>query len=253
MTPSADDWWLSLYDDVVAEAILARRDPAALEATIAFLTHHLHLGPGCTVLDQCCGIGSLAVPLARAGCRVIGVDQCAAYVERARAAIGPEQASSSFHAADAFDFVAPVPCDAAFNWNTGFGNADDQRNAHMLRRAFESLRPGGRFALDYQHVPRILRTFQGYLVHRLSDQTIILRESRIDLAGGALVQRWTFLLSDGRRSERSSAVRLYLPHVLGEMLGAAGFVDVTYHGGLAGEPLELDSPRCILIATRPGD
>jgi SAM-dependent methyltransferase len=253
MTHPADDWWLSLYDDIVAEAILVRKDPAEVDATISFLRHHLHLRPGCTVLDQCCGIGSLALPLARAGCRVVGVDQSVAYVERARAAITPAYPACSFHAADAFDFVAPIPCEAAFNWGSGFGNADDHRNAQMLRRAFESLRPGGRFALDYQHIPRILRNFQGCLVHRLGDGTIILRESRLDLAGGALVQRWTFLLGDGRRSERSSAVRLYLPHVLGEMLQAAGFVDVAYHGGLAGEPLAPDSPRCILLARRLGD
>jgi SAM-dependent methyltransferase len=252
----AGDWWTSLYDDIVAEAFLVRKDPAELAATISFLTHHLHLQPGCTVLDQCCGIGNLALPLTRAGCRVVGVDQCAGYVDRARAALGPEQADCSFHTADAFDFVAPLPCDAGFNWGTGFGNAGDERNACMLRRAFESLRPGGRFALDYQHVPRILHDFQRCLVRRLTGEqgeTILLRESRLDLAEGALVQRWTFLRPDGQRVERSSAVRLYLPHVLGEMLRAAGFIDVTYHGGLAGEPLDPDSPRCILIATRPGD
>jgi SAM-dependent methyltransferase len=254
VTPPAGDWWSALYDDIVADLILVRKDPVALAATISFLTQYLDLAPGRVVLDQCCGIGSLALPLARAGCAVVGVDQSRGYIDRARAAVGPEHAPCTFVAADATGFIAPRPCDAGFNWNTGFGNGDDAGNARMLRCAFESLRPGGRFALDYQHVPRILRHFQGCLVHRLpgeQGETIVLRESRADLAGGALVQRWTFLFPDGRRVERHSAVRLYLPHVLADMLRAAGFVDIACHGGLAGEPLDLDSPRCILVGTRP--
>jgi hypothetical protein len=82
---------------------------------------------------------------------------------------------------------------------------------------------------------------------------VLLRESRVDLAAGALVQAWTFLLPDGRRVVRHSSVRLYLPHVLGEMMRAAGFVDVAYHGGLGGEALELDSPRCVVVGVVPGE
>jgi SAM-dependent methyltransferase len=256
VTQPADDWWTALYDDLVADLILVRRDQQGLAATTSFLVRELGLGPGRVVLDQCCGIGSLALPLARAGCAVLGVDQSARYIDRARAGVGPEHAPCTFVAADACDFAAPASCEAGFNWGTGFGSADDHRNARMLRRAFETLRPGGRFALDYQHVPRVLRHFQNSLVHRLAGdegETVVLRESTADLAAGALVQRWTFFLPDGGRLQRHSAVRLYLPHVLGEMMRAAGFGDIRYHGGLAGEPLDLDSPRCILVGTRAGD
>ena len=253
MTQPAGDWWPALYDDLVADLLLVRNDERELAATISFLTRHLDLGPGRVVFDQCCGIGSLALPLARAGCAVIGVDQSARYIDRARGGMEPTM-PCTFFAADALEFVAPMPCDGGFNWATGFGNADDQRNARLLGRAFESLRPGGRFALDYQHIPRILRDFQGCLVRRLPGEhgeTIVLRESRADLAAGSLVQHWTFLLPDGQRVERHSAIRLYLPHVLGDMLRAAGFVGITCHGGLCGEALDLDSARCILIGTRP--
>jgi hypothetical protein len=122
----------------------------------------------------------------------------------------------------------------------------------MLRSAFQTLKPGGRFALDYQHVPRVLRDFQSCLVRR-SGETVVLRESRVDLAAGELAQTWTFFLPDGRRIIRRSAVRLYLPHVLGEMMRAAGFIELSYHGGVNGEALELESPRCIVVGVRPGD
>jgi SAM-dependent methyltransferase len=255
MTQAASpDWWQALYDDAVAEAFLVRRDPDELAATAAFLRDRLHLTPGQTLFDQCCGIGSLSLPLAREGIHVIGVDQAEAYIRRARADAEREGLPCEYHADDAFSFTPGRPADAAVNWGTSFGNADDARNALMLRRVFETVRPGGRFALDYQHVPRVLRTFQHAMVRRVTGErgeTVILRESAVDLPQGTLRQRWTLHLPGGGRLERSSAVRLYLPHELAALVRAAGFVEVTFAGGVRNEPLTLDSPRCILLARRP--
>lgn len=247
------DWWAELYDDLVAEIFMARRDPRETRRTAWFLIHTLGLDPGSVVFDQCCGIGTLSRPLAENGVRVVGVDQSRAYVERARRdAAG---LSCEFFAADAAAFVSPTPCDAGFNWNTGFGNADDGRNREMLHRAFESLKPGGRFALDYQHVPRVLRQFQHTLSYRLptpDGEVILLREGVADLAAGELRQRWTFVLPDGTRRERHSLIRLYLPHELARLLAEAGFEVTDFLGGIGGEPLGLDSPRCVVVARRPG-
>jgi 2-polyprenyl-3-methyl-5-hydroxy-6-metoxy-1,4-benzoquinol methylase len=251
--PAPPDWWQTLYDAIVADLVLVRKDQPELQATVAFLTDRLHLLAGTSLFDQCCGIGSLALPLARAGVLVRGVDQAAGYIERARRQAQAEGLPCQFHVGDAFDFQPDQAVDAVLNWGTSFGNADDQRNLQMLRRAFQALRPGGRFALDYQNVPRLLRHFQPFLVHQSDKpgQTLIVRESTLDLAGGSLRQRWLFVLPDGNRQVRHSAVRLYLPHHLAGMLQQCGFADITFHGGVRGEPLGLDSPRCIVIARRP--
>jgi SAM-dependent methyltransferase len=246
-------WWQPLYDDIVAEMFLARRDPAELAATAAFLKDVLALEPGRTVFDQCCGIGTFSIPLAQAGVRVVGVDQSEAYIRRA--AESAAGLPCEFFAADAFAFAPATKCDAAFNWGTSFGNAlSDSRNLDMLRRAFDALKPGGRFLLDYQHVPRVLRHFQQTLTHRLArpdGEVLLLRESTIDLPAGALRQTWTFLLPDGKHYERRTAVRLYFPHQLGELLREVGFDGVQFYGGTDRRPLDLDSPRCVVVATRP--
>ena len=247
-------WWSSLYDDIVAEILLVRKDEDELRATVEFLCDRLGLRPGTAVLDQGCGIGSLALPLARRGVRVVGVDQCARYVELASRAVAAEGLDCRFHVGDARDFVPDQPVDAVVNWYTSFGHADDAGDRRLLERAFEALRPGGWLALDYQHVARVLRQFQPVLLHRhagAGGETLLVRESRLDLAGGALVQRWTFLFPDGRREERHSRIKLYLPHALGAMLRACGFADMRFVGGVGGEELTLDSPRCIALARRP--
>ena len=247
-------WWQTLYDDIVADMLLVRKDETELQATVAFLCERLCLHLGSTLFDQCCGIGSLSLPLARQGVSVLGVDQCVSYIETARRAAHALGLACRFQIGDAFDFVPEEPVDAVLNWGTSFGNADDVRNQRMLERAFQGLRPGGRLVLDYQHVARVLRHYQPYLVYRHQGErgeTLLVRESRLDLAAGNLCQRWTFVFPDGRRDERSSSVKLYLPHTLAAMLTACGFVDVEFCGGISGEVLTLESPRCIAIARRP--
>lgn len=248
------NWWQSFYDDIVADIMLRRKDLSDVQATISFLAEHLALSPGDRAFDQCCGIGTLALALARCGHELVGVDQAGAYIEEARQQASRAGLAAEFFVGDGCTFVPARPCAGAFNWDTGFGNGDDASNIRMLRCAYDSLRPGGWFALDYQHIPRVLARFQTSLVSHHQDQqgeTVIVRESQLDLAGGMLRQLWTLFLPDGRRVTRDSAVRLYLPHVLGAMLESCGFREVRYHGGVRGEPLTLDSPRCIVLARRP--
>jgi SAM-dependent methyltransferase len=249
-------WWEALYDDLLAEVFLAGTDPAELNATTTFLIDKLFLSPGDLVFDQCCGIGTVALALAARGLRLLGVDQSASYVCRAReAARHRGLAGCTFHQADAFTFVPEQRCAAAVNWRTGFGGAGkDETNRNMLARAYATLRPGGRFALDYQNVPYLLRHFQEVLVrrHRLPEgEVVLLRQSTPDLPRGILHQRWTWFLPDGRRREGLSAVRLYAPHELARLLVECGFEEPAFFGGVRGEPLGLDSPRCIVLARRP--
>lgn len=247
-------WWAELYDDLLAEVLLVREDPAETARTLAYLTAQLRLTPGCRVLDQCCGIGSLAIPLAQAGYQVVGVDQADGYIGRARAEARAGLAVE-LYAADAFEFVARPPCRAVLNWWTSFGYAaDDETNLQMLLRAFESLEPGGRLALDVMNLPGVLRSFAPTVTRRrptAHGEVELIRESELDLARGVLRKLWRYTLPDGRRVEHVSMVRLYLPHSLAELACRAGFVDVVLHGELDASPLGLDSRRCILVATRP--
>ena len=82
----AAPWWRDFHDDLLAQILLERDDPGALEATLDFIEAQLGVEAGAHLFDQCCGIGSLALPLAARGYRVSGVDQAANYIDRARTA-----------------------------------------------------------------------------------------------------------------------------------------------------------------------
>jgi SAM-dependent methyltransferase len=248
-------WWSSLYDDLLAEMLLERASEAEVARTLDFLEDKLALSPGATVFDQCCGIGSLALPLAARGYKVIGVEQAEPYVARAQREAEARGLDARFLAGDAFEVGPGVRCDAAFNWWTSFGYAlDDRQNAKMLARAFEALAPGGTFLLDTMNLPGVLRGFREHVVNRRDTtrgEVILVRESRFDFARGALLKRWTYFLPGGERVEHESTVRLHLPHTLVELCESVGFTDVELFGDLEGNPLHLDSPRALVRARRP--
>ena len=248
-------WWLSLYDDHLAAMLLERSDPTEVECSTDFLMQALELKPGARVMDQCCGIGSLSLPLLRRGVGVVAVDLIDSYVARTRADARAQGLEVDAHCADAFEFVATPPCDAVFNWWTSFGYAEsDAENACMLERAYASLVPGGRFALDFMNVPGVLRHFQDEVITRRTlpaGELVLVRHSELDFRGGALEKRWIFTLPDGEVVRHSSRVKLYQPWDLVALSEAAGFQEVTLVGDLDGQALGLDSRRCILLARRP--
>ncbi len=248
-------WWEAFYDEHLARALLEGTDPRDLEQTLSFFVRHLNLTPGARVYDQCCGIGRLSLPLARQGYQVIGVDQAPAYIEQATADADAEDLPITLLARDAFEFLPEAPVDAAINWWTSFGYAaTDEQNTQMLCRAFESLRPGGRFALDFMNLPGVLHGFHRDAVdHRPVDggDLVLHRESRLNLPEGVLEKTWRYFLPDGRRVSHETRVRLYMPHQLVEILTTVGFTDVQLFGAVDSSPLTLESPRCIAVATRP--
>lgn len=242
-TPDSTNWWADLYDDQLADVLLA--DTCDVDDTVTFLINELRLERGDRVFDQCCGTGRLSVPLATWGAEVIGVEQAARYVERARAS----RSSARFEIGDAFEFVVERPCRGAFNWWTSFGYLpDDDANVRMLQRAFESLAPGGRYALDFPNAANVHAAFRPHEVTRKHD-ILMVRESELDVARGLLHKRWTFVTGE-RRVERRSVLRLYLPDQLAGLFARAGFVDVRMFGGVDGASLALDRARCIVVGER---
>lgn len=251
----AAPWWHEFHDDLLASILLERTDPAELEKTLDFIIEVLELAPGARIFDQCCGIGSLARPLAARGFGVVAVDQAEGYIERARVEAEREPGLDlSYRAADARAYRPQDSVDGVINWWTSFGYAEeDDDNAQMLARAYESLRPGGIFLLDTMNAPGVLRHFQPSMISRRKiegGELVLLRESSIDLPAGALEKRWTYFLPDGRQVVHRTRVRLYQPHELGHLLRAVGFVDVQFFGDIAAEPLTLDTLRCICRARR---
>jgi SAM-dependent methyltransferase len=130
--------WYAIFLDSIPEA--------QTQAEVAFITRQLPLASHQTILDVCCGPGRHANALARHGYRVLGVDNNASVIARARSTAEP---GALFQQVDMrridsltqqFDGVISV-------W-ASFGYFDDVTNAAILRQIAAKLRPGGRAVID---------------------------------------------------------------------------------------------------------
>lgn len=254
-TTSTPPWLLRFFDDRFADLVLAR-DPTDVNEEVDLLLDLLDAPRGGRILDQGCGVGTLAIPIATRGFNVVGVDLVASYIDRARRAALVASTSCDFHVANALDFTPSTPCDAAFCWRTSFGfHRADSDNLRQIEAAFRALRPRGVFALDVGNVASILRNFQPCMMQRIDTndgEILVIRESDLDLVEGSLHQTWTYVVPGGQRHVREGTTRLYLPHQLADMMRSAGFVDVRLIGDLHRPDREIwpDAPRCIVVGRR---
>ena len=116
-----------------------------LEANAEEFIARLAPEPGARVLDVACGTGNLAVPAARAGAAVTGVDIAANLLEQARARAAAEGLSIRFDEGDA---EALPYADASFDEVvTMFGAMFAPRPELAAAELVRVCRPGGRIAM----------------------------------------------------------------------------------------------------------
>lgn len=255
MKDAAKNWCEEFFDDLFAEHHLVRSEDKEMRDTLAFLKDKLHLRSGGKILDQCCGVGSLSIAMAKMGYDVAGFDLIPSYIDRAKRDAAAAGVSCDFETGDAHAYIYRDPRDAVVNWWTSFGYAkDDAQNIKMLRCAAASLKSGGYFVLDYMNAPQRLRDFAkgdvAYSETKKADCTIVW-ESRLDRASEMIVKKWICQGADGRKVEKQGGgAKLYSSAQLERMLAECGFVDITFYGSIGGEALTGSSPRCIAVARK---
>ncbi len=128
--------WMAGDFGVVAKTISGDAD--------AFIAR-LDLPPGARVLDIACGTGNTAIPLARRGCFVTGVDIATNLLEQARARAAAENLTITFDEGDA---EALPYADGSFDAvTTMFGAMFAPRPELVARECARVLRPGGLLAM----------------------------------------------------------------------------------------------------------
>lgn len=256
MSKNQEKWWEEFFDDDFSAMFLDRENDSTLEPTADFLIATLDLKPGALVFDQCCGTGAFSIALAKRGVRVVGIDQASGYINRAvKSAENLNLENTIFEAADAFEYVTPSKCDAAFNWYTSFGYSnDDAVNIQMLHRVRESLKPDALFILDYMNVPNILANFKPVYTREqnVNGMTVeFQKHTEINHERGMIGSRWIYKFPDGSEREGRGESRLYMPEDIGGLFEQAGFENIQYWGGFDGEACDEQAQRCFVMGKTP--
>jgi len=248
-TPADDERLAALYD------LDVRFDDPAIDwfRGLARMT-------GGPILELGVGSGRVAVPLAKDGHEVIGIDRSAAMLRRAEQNARRSRVNVRLVEADMRSFSL----DRAFAlitiaFNTFLMLSADDRWA-CLARCREHLTPTGRLAVDvFQPDPNIIATLEGAVREewRRTDpdtkRTVTKFASERANVDGVTIHWWfDEELEDGgvRRIARETRLN-YLYRREGELLfSAAGFDLDSLHGDYAGSDATSSSPRLLFVLRR---
>jgi SAM-dependent methyltransferase len=252
---STSAWWEGFFDADYVRIWGPRFTPGEEEA--AALWRILALAAGCRVLDAPCGYGRVALPLARLGASVLGVDQSAALLEEAerrRGDLGPERLRYLQH-----DLRAPLAessFDVALNLGTSLGYATEDDDLAILRTLAAAVRLGSAVAIETIHRDAVAAMLAHAVApaHRLSDGTLVLESSRLDPVAGR-IETTSYWAGPSGSGQKSSSIRAYAITELLRLVERAGLrLRAALHPG-SGTPFEARGPffggRVLLVAERP--
>ncbi|HUT25286.1 MAG TPA: class I SAM-dependent methyltransferase [Sumerlaeia bacterium] len=239
--------WFHTFEDSLWTSAQERVEDAR------FVKRALRLRRGQTVLDVPCGKGALAMPLARLGCRVTGVDLRPSFVAAARRQFRREGLAGRFLAMDMRDLDFEGEFAAVFNWFGSFGYFTDAENLDVLRRFARGLRPGGRVLIDQVNRERILRHF---IPERRFEPTgtegrasLVHIRNRWDGETERVESVWT-ALKHGKRTRSPLSMRLYTPAQLERLFERVGLSVERAYGNWQGAPWSRSAKRLALVGRK---
>jgi SAM-dependent methyltransferase len=206
-------------------------------------------GEPARILDAGCGNGRHAVPLARAGHRIVGLDSSAVLLAAARRAARdrpwPHLVRGSYSRL-AFE---PAIFDAVLCLGTSLGYMSDEGDAAALREFKRVLAPGGRLVIETLHRGEIGDRLGEHEERTLARGATLRFEREFDPRRS--VMRETQRLDDGRGESRPRTyeLRAYGDDELCDMLERAGFEVIGRHASLSGTGKPSSATPLVLVAT----
>jgi SAM-dependent methyltransferase len=241
----ADDaFWAAVYPfefpDPVIDAGAAQVDRAIGLAGIR----------GGDALDLGCGPGRHAIPLARRGFRVTGVDLSPFHLARAREHAAAAGVSPALVEADMRVFERPGAFDLALSLFTSFGYFDDARDdLRVLQNIRRSLRPGGALVMDVVSRERLARVLHPTVSQKTADGALLVQRHEAAEDWGRVRNEWT-VVRGGQARTFHFLLRIYSGPALRAVLEAAGFGVVDLYGALDGRSYDLEAERLVAVARR---
>jgi SAM-dependent methyltransferase len=205
---------------------------------------------GRAILDLCCGPGRFAIPLAKKGFRVTGVDRSQYLLRKARAKARSGKVSVDWVGEDMRDFLRPGAFDLAINMFTSFGYFDtEQEDALVLANILKSLRPGGALVIDVMGKEVLARIAQPAFCDVLPDGSKLVQRAEIIDGWSRIRHEWILIRRGAARTFRFQTT-LYSGRELAALLLGAGFNQVKLYGSLDGEDYGLNAKRLIAVARK---
>jgi SAM-dependent methyltransferase len=243
-----DDWFAQYYGERYADSVRPMLTEERSDAEVAFILRETGLRPPARVLDLACGFGRHALPFARRGYAVTGVDRNGEWIAQA------QQAAAGLDATFVEgDMREPFggPYDLLASLFHSFGFFSDAENEAMLAGWSARLRDSGWLSMDIWNRDSMLRQWQPIHEWEPSVALRVREERAFDPLSGRLAIHYTYTYADGAASYvYDASFRLYAFTELRDLLARCGLTVVQTYGSLAGDPFSLDARRLVVFARK---
>ncbi len=243
--------------------LLSRKKQGVKDAaTIASILKGLGVKRGGRILDLCCGIGRVAVPLAKKGFKVVGVDLSPDYIRRARnyARSREVSARTKFAVGDYRQIGSAIAKEEPFNGvlsaYTSTGYYGKEADASTFSQLAKHTVKGGVFVLETVNRDWLVRHFEqkGW---QMAGEVLVLEDRRFDAERAYMVNKWEYFRVIGANLIPEGVYevdhRVYSPAELGELMESTGWKVRSIAMNLEGDPIDLRSPtenRLVMVARR---
>lgn len=213
------------------------------------------------ILDLACGIGRIAIPLAKKGYNVVGIDISESYLEKATKYAEKEGVSdkTSFIKGDMRNLITildhpPNHFDAVLNMWTSIGYWDEETDRSILRQSLALTNTGGVFIIHMANRDYLVKNFTEKDFEVINENLVILRERCLDLENSRIINYWTYYSKDGEDLRFLNRMeinhRLYSMHELKKLFQSAEWSYLNSYGGFELEKLTTDHFSMIMIAQK---
>lgn len=251
MTDYDPEWHRSFFGKDYLDVYGHLLTQESSEAEADFVIRSLGLKPGDRALDLCCGTGRHAVPLARAGLEVTGLDMSEEYLALARSAAREAGVKVRFVQGDMREIPFRGEFDAVVNMFTAFGYFDDESDdQRVIDGAAAALRPGGRLLLDLLNRDWVAANYVRSESREGMDGTVCTERRTFDPVAGRNHVEFTITSPDGVQRRAGHHIRLYVATEISRMLDRAGLSLERSYGGYDGSLLSVATRRMILVARK---
>jgi ubiquinone/menaquinone biosynthesis C-methylase UbiE len=233
--------WRSLFD------IMPAKDSKAFAN---FVIKKLNLKKDSKFLDCPIGIGRIALPLAKKGIKITGIDITLEYLAELKEKSDKLGLPMTLLHCDMKKIDFENEFDAVGNLWTSFGYFEKESdNLLCLKKMFKALKPGGKLMMQTISRDWIIKNFSSSDFTK-QDDLIILEERKFNFVTSRNDAVYTFL-KDGKEMKFDVSLRMYSLHELIGMFKKVGFVDIESFGSIKETPIDLMTRDMIVIGSKP--